>query len=661
MSASPNFRITLFLLAIVWGQQLLAQPTFDCNGKMYRVIEKQGGSVLEEIILNDDGDDIAFAELASFFGTKINGISYHPTQNLIYGITLGEKYKLCRINADYQLEILRDLELPDTHIFVSGDFSPDEKYLVLLGFSASTPTNLLVLIDVTKPDYPVEILPLLTTHPELPFVYCADIAFHPTTNELYGFDHYSGRLITISIEDQKIDNSSYPVSEVLKGNVPSIFFNAKGKLYGIGAPSEVVRTNRRFYEFLLETGEIIDHKELRFEGNQDACSCPYTLDLLNKVNKRLGTKCTELIFDFTIINRTGKLLKGITFTDTFPDFSRIIEISELPFVGIIKEDTKDHIITITSIDLPSGIYTFSIKIDIPENAPEGLVQNQAYLHQVNESFDLLSETILSDDPETSIIDDPTNFEIQSLNPSFVNQKDIICEDETLILETDIPDAATYHWSTGDETSSITISEPGYYDVTVTTDCEQNIAEIIITSEEITVDLGEDETLELGAFLIISPEITSDSEIRIYHWQENPGSPMMCTSCAEMSTSPQKDTEYTLIVENESGCKAMDKKRITVTRYEVFASNIFSPNGDGQNDLFYLMGKNDYYILEFQIYDRWGNQTYFVKNQFVNDTKAGWDGTFKGSPSQAGVYLWAGKLITISGEEIFLTGDVTLMR
>ncbi len=62
-------------------------------------------------------------------------------------------------------------------------------------------------------------------------------------------------------------------------------------------------------------------------------------------------------------------------------------------------------------------------------------------------------------------------------------------------------------------------------------------------------------------------------------------------------------------------------------------NTFSPNGDGINDVWNVVGKN---IGEFQmlVFDRWGGVI------FQSDSPSmGWDGTYHGQPLKDDVYVW----------------------
>ena len=62
-------------------------------------------------------------------------------------------------------------------------------------------------------------------------------------------------------------------------------------------------------------------------------------------------------------------------------------------------------------------------------------------------------------------------------------------------------------------------------------------------------------------------------------------------------------------------------------------NVFTPNNDGYNDEFEILGE---YLSKFQLFvvNRWG-ETLFETNN-INDR---WDGTFMGRPCHEGVYFW----------------------
>ncbi|MFC2176643.1 gliding motility-associated C-terminal domain-containing protein, partial [Bacteroidota bacterium] len=89
--------------------------------------------------------------------------------------------------------------------------------------------------------------------------------------------------------------------------------------------------------------------------------------------------------------------------------------------------------------------------------------------------------------------------------------------------------------------------------------------------------------------------------------------------------------------------------------EVYIPNVFSPNGDGNNDLFYVRGK-ELETLDLIIYDRWGEKVYQS-----NDFDAPWDGTFRQQPMAPAVFVYKAVVGFIGGGSKVFNGNVTLLR
>lgn len=94
---------------------------------------------------------------------------------------------------------------------------------------------------------------------------------------------------------------------------------------------------------------------------------------------------------------------------------------------------------------------------------------------------------------------------------------------------------------------------------------------------------------------------------------------------------------------------------------VFAPNVFSPNGDGINDRFFLQTKEPLLIQSFAVYSRWGEQVCETLNASTNDPEAGWDGFFKNKQAAAGMYTWKAVLEFPDGQARVLSGTVAVLR
>jgi len=84
-------------------------------------------------------------------------------------------------------------------------------------------------------------------------------------------------------------------------------------------------------------------------------------------------------------------------------------------------------------------------------------------------------------------------------------------------------------------------------------------------------------------------------------------------------------------------------------------NVFSPNGDGVNDAFWLSHRlvKDFHIY---IFDRWGNLLY--ENRDLNFR---WNGYHLGSPLPEGVYTYLIKATAVEGTPLEKSGTVTIIH
>jgi gliding motility-associated-like protein len=87
-------------------------------------------------------------------------------------------------------------------------------------------------------------------------------------------------------------------------------------------------------------------------------------------------------------------------------------------------------------------------------------------------------------------------------------------------------------------------------------------------------------------------------------------------------------------------------------------NVFTPNGDGSNDVFFLHTQNLTNISTW-VFDRWGNKVYEVTSETGN---IAWDGKSQaGKECPAGTYFYIIKATGKDGKEYEQKGNVNLYR
>ena len=96
--------------------------------------------------------------------------------------------------------------------------------------------------------------------------------------------------------------------------------------------------------------------------------------------------------------------------------------------------------------------------------------------------------------------------------------------------------------------------------------------------------------------------------------------------------------------------------------KIFFANIFSPNEDGINDIFYPQSNDcQSIVLNFSIYDRWGNHIFEQKDFQLNDPLFGWKGDYKGKKAQEAIYTYFLELKLPNGKIVVKKGDVLLVE
>jgi gliding motility-associated-like protein len=88
-------------------------------------------------------------------------------------------------------------------------------------------------------------------------------------------------------------------------------------------------------------------------------------------------------------------------------------------------------------------------------------------------------------------------------------------------------------------------------------------------------------------------------------------------------------------------------------FNVFAKNYFRHHPD---DIFRIPPGVQFNLQELAIFDAWGNKIFTS-----DDRNSGWDGTYRGEPATAGVYVYLILGKTLAGTPLFLKGTVLLIR
>ena len=185
-------------------------------------------------------------------------------------------------------------------------------------------------------------------------------------------------------------------------------------------------------------------------------------------------------------------------------------------------------------------------------------------------------------------------------------------------------------------------------------CEGPKTPIQLVVSEITIQPGgpyevpEGSNQEIEATIQVYPEFTPFN----ISWLDANGN-LIDTDQLTTVVFPQEPTYYTIIAETD-GCLAEETLWVDLI-YQLDPTKLFSPNGDGQNDTWYIGDIDKYPEANLTIYNRWGSMVY--ESQGYNND---WRGTSKsGQDLPMATYYY---VIELSGDNNnTVTGSVTIIR
>ena len=222
------------------------------------------------------------------------------------------------------------------------------------------------------------------------------------------------------------------------------------------------------------------------------------------------------------------------------------------------------------------------------------------------------------------------------NVQALTTADSVCEGESVVLTG--AGAATYTWNNGVvDNQAFEPTATSTYTV-IGTD-----ANSCVDSAQITITFLPAQPFSFGEDTVICPGLPiileGDPSYTAYLWQD--GSTQDTFRVTEPGT-------YTLSLTDSAGCFYADEIIIDPAEGcdSLFIPNVFTPNGDGINELFQL--ESDYLnTFEIQIFDRWG------KRMFASDdVEKSWDGTGMGGVKCAsGVYYYVVRFSFLGDPEV----------
>ncbi|WP_311949688.1 gliding motility-associated C-terminal domain-containing protein [Mucilaginibacter terrae] len=229
---------------------------------------------------------------------------------------------------------------------------------------------------------------------------------------------------------------------------------------------------------------------------------------------------------------------------------------------------------------------------------------------------------------------PTLSIQQSSNTTF-------CNGETVNLK------ATYSngnikWSTGETSDNISVTTSGSYSATVKTaaGCEFNQSINVNFLPNPVISIPDARLCEYSREQIT---LTAPAGFAKYIWNGIAGSRNFVTN---------KSGVVTLVVTDANGCKASES--ITINNYckDILLPNTFTPNGDGVNDTWQIIGLSSDLSTLVKVFNRNGEMVFESRGY-----PTAWNGQHKGKKLPAGAYYY---IISTRSSKQVLSGSVTII-
>jgi len=177
--------------------------------------------------------------------------------------------------------------------------------------------------------------------------------------------------------------------------------------------------------------------------------------------------------------------------------------------------------------------------------------------------------------------------------------------------------------------------------------------VITTINELIVDAGPDIEVLSFAIEVIGGSPTVPNNTTFYWTPSIYLNDSLLTNPSVIK--PQVDTWYMVVATDTNGCSNYDSVFVEVIPVLVIPDGI-SPNGDGKNETWQLVFKDDFPDMEVSVYNRWGELLFYDNNGYANE----WDGKFNGEELPVGSYYYVIDVHHKLYPEPF-TGPITIMR
>lgn len=231
---------------------------------------------------------------------------------------------------------------------------------------------------------------------------------------------------------------------------------------------------------------------------------------------------------------------------------------------------------------------------------------------------------------------------------------VLCPGQSVLLQAPVTGDAI-EWQDGSTDGTFLADREGQYTLRVSNICgvEMDTMEVFVQADEPMVDLGPDPLWCPSDTIVLDATQPFPAQ---YRWNNGAITPILAVSQPGLYsvdvTTPCFAAGDGVVVQEEEDCFPPPP---------IYIPNVFTPNGDGINDVFRVeVGPEaDILGMEGSIFDRWGDRIYGSTASLFT-----WDGKMEGTAMNPAVFVYVVTIrYRVAGMQFSRTfaGDLTLLR
>ena len=221
----------------------------------------------------------------------------------------------------------------------------------------------------------------------------------------------------------------------------------------------------------------------------------------------------------------------------------------------------------------------------------------------------------------------------------------ICRGDTVLVSaTSIETVYTWDNGLGLGQSHLVLPSSDTSYVVSVTDLNNCIGKdtILVTVDGFNIVSSNDIAVCLGTSTVVS--VTGGA---VYSWDNGLG------VGESFEVSPTETTTY-IVTSDENGCITNDTLIISMETNCFEVPNVFTPNGDGTNDVWVIHGLETYPDVTVKVFNRWGDSVFESDAGYTEP----WDGTYNGTDSPSATYYY---IIVLGDDEDGISGTINIVR